>query len=897
MKRHPARIFGPLVLGLLVLLIAARLLAGFYTEILWFNEVGYPNVFWKRITSGLTIRLMATALGGALVLANLWLVARRLGPVHVRRRYGNLEISEQIPRKHVLVGISLAALLTGLWLSDVKFGGSLSLGAMTFVERVNWGINDPLFGRDLSFYVFALPFFLQILDFLLLIVIWSGLLGVLGYSLVGAMRWRGNRLQIDDRPRIHLGVLLAAMLTLLGVRYWLSRYGVLFNGTGFQQGVGYTDIHARLPAQWALAALSLVAAASVVYGAIKRSWLAPFAAVTLMIVATVVLGYLFPSAIQKFRVEPNQLGREGPYIRWNIDYTRQAYAIDSIERRSFNYQRRVPASVAQLQNMPIWDPAPALEVLNQFQTGFGYYHFAEVDLDRYAVGSTLRPAGIAVREFLPTGLQESARTWQTLHLNPEYIRGHGAVLFAADQEDQNKPRYWLYNVPIDMGLEAPPHVALTEPSVYFGETMEEYGILGTESDTVQSRVSPRGIPLSSFLRVLAFASRFGEKNLLFSGQLTDSSRILIRRRLDDRLHALVPFIMWDRDPLPIVRNGRINWIIDGYSLTPNYPIARPLRVEPVGDTRYMKNSVKAVIDGLTGETTFYALSDNEPFLATYRKVFPGLFRPLSEMPVELQRHLRYPTFYLSRQADILEEYHLDRADAFYSAQDVWQLPRQRGGTAQTEPFDPVYNVFTLEPGGSPEFVLTAPFIANRRQTLTALLAVRNDPPNYGQMVLLQMPRDQQVPGPAQVEALIEQDPTLSPQLTLWRTAGSDVKLGNIRIIPVDSTLVYVLPLFLSASGNPVPELQRIIVSDGDRVAMAETLSAALSILRGSPEAVPTTTTTAAPSITPATLSGEWSQRALRLLDEAEQALRNGDWAGYGAKQRQLRELLQQATRR
>jgi uncharacterized protein len=897
MKRHPARIIGPLLLGLVVLLFAARLLAGFYTEILWFNEIGYPNVYWKRITSGLSIRLIATVVGGALVLGNLWLVARRLGPVHVRRRYGNLEISEQIPRKHVLFGITLASILTGLWLSDVKFGGNLSLAAKTYLERSTWGISDPLFGRDLSFYVFALPFFLQALDFLLLIVIWSGLLSILGYTLVGAMRWRGNRLQIDDRPRIHLGVLLAAMLVLLGVRYWLSRYGVLFNGTGFQGGVGYTDVHARLPAQWALAVLSLVAAASVVYGAIRRSWWPPFAAVTLMIIAAVVLGYLFPSAIQKFRVEPNQFGREGPYIRWNIDYTRRAYGLDSIQRRPYSYVRRIPASVAALQNVPIWDPPQALEVLNQFQTGFGYYHFVDVDLDRYTAGGRMHSTGIAVREFFSTGLQESARTWQTLHLNPEYIRGFGAVLFPAAEEEQNKPRYWLQNVPVDLATDAPPQTALTEPSVYFGETMDEYGILGTESDTLQTRISPRGIPLFSFLRVLAFASRFGEKNLLFSGQLTDSSRILIRRRLDDRLNALAPFLLWDRDPLPVVRNGHIHWIIDGYSLTPNYPIARTLRVEPVGNTRYMRNSVKAVIDGLTGETTLYALSEDEPFLATYRKVFPGLFQPISAMPAELQNHLRYPTFFLSRQADILEEYHLDRPDAFYSAQDVWQLPRQRGSTSQTEAFDPIYNILQLEAGGKPEFVLTAPFIANRRLTLTAFLAVRNDPPNYGQMVLLEMPRDQQVPGPTQVEALIEQDPNISRDLTLWRNAGSEVNLGQMRIVPVDSTLVFVLPLFLSASGRPIPELQRLIVSDGDRVAMAETLGGALSLLRGAPDAAPaTTTTTPAPNVG-AAAPGDWSLRALRLLDEAEQALRNGDWAGYGAKQRQLRELLQQANRR
>lgn len=868
------------------------MLAGFYTEVLWFNEVGYTPIFWTRLVNGLSVRLVTALVGGAIVLINLWLVARKLGPVHVRRRYGNLEISEQIPRKHVLFGITVAAALTGLWLSDVKFGGALSLGVLAFFQRASWGILDPLFHRDLSFYVFALPFFLQVLDFLLLIVVWSALLSVLGYTLVGGMRWRENRLQIDDRPRIHLGVLVGVVMLLLGVRFWFSRYGVLFNGTGFGGGVGYTDIHARLPALWTQAILSIVAAGSVVYGAVRRNWIAPAVAASLLIVAAVILGYVFPSAIQKLRVEPNQLGREAAYIRWNIDFTRRAYGLDSIERRPYAYRRHVPASAASLSQVPLWDTEPILTVLNQFQTGVAYYHFPDVDLDRYAAHGVLEPVGIGVREFFPQGLQESNRTWQTIHLNPDYIRGIGAVVSAASVSDQGRPRYWLQNLPIEVSPAAPAEVVLTEPSIYFGETMEEYGILGTAADTLRSRVAPRGIPLNSFARVLAFAWRFSEKNLIFSGLLTDSSRILIRRRLEDRLQALAPFILWDRDPQPVISDGRVVWVVDGYSLSPNYPIARPHRIESVGEVRYLRNSVKATIDAVTGATTLFALDDSEPMLGTYRKIFPGLFRSITDMPDQLRSHLRYPTFYLRAQADMLEEYHLDRPEAFYAGQDVWQLPGQRGGAAPAEPFEPVYNMLSIEPDAAPEFVLTAPFIARQRQVLTAFLMVRNDAPNYGQMVLFEMPRNQQVPGPTQVEALIEQDPTISPQLTLWRQSGSNVSLGNVRIVPIDGTLLYVVPLFLSAQGSPIPELQQTIVSDGDRVTMAPTLTEAITALRGAPESAPAPVSTA-PTL-PA--DSDWSQRALRLLEEAETALRNGDWAGYGARQRQLRELLQQAAR-
>jgi uncharacterized protein len=893
MRRNTVRLIVPLILGLLLVLFAGRAAAGFYTEVLWFNELGFGSVFWRRISAQVVIRLLTTMVGGALVLTNLWLVTRRLGPVHVRRRYGNLEISEQIPRRYVLTGIIITALLTGLWLSDVKFGGQQSLDTLWLLGRARWGVSDPLFQRDLSYYVFSLPVGFQVLDFLLLIAIWSGVLSVLGYFMVGAIRLKNNRIQLDDRARLHLAILFAAVVALLGVRYWLSRYGILFAGSGFNGGIGFTDVNARLPAHRALAVLAVLVAAAIVFGALRRNLVVPLGASALFLLAAVVLGYVYPWVIQKLRVEPNQLGREQTYIRWNIDFTRRGFGLDSVQRRTYVYRRGMPENNANLAGLPLWDAEQLNAVFNETQSFNPYYRFADVDFDRYRTDAGVRQVAVGVREFYVPGMGEGTRTWVNLHLNSEFVRGLGTVVVPAEEKTEDgKPTLWLRNIkPVEISPAAPAQLALVEPSIYVGETVEEYVVLGAAVDTSHTVVRPRAIPVGSFLRKLAFAWRFSDRNLLFSNQLTDSSRILFRRELNERLRVLAPFILWDEDAQPVIHSGRVHWLVDGYSWTPNFPLARPLPRPNVGEVRYLRPSVKALVDAVTGSVTLFALSEHEPMLVTYRSVFPELFTPISEMPAELQAHLRYPAAYLRDQSVMLEQYHVDRPEAFYAGQDQWQLPRERAAEPTT-PFRPVYTMLALESSATREFVLVAPFIARGRQNLTALLIARNDAPNYGKLMLLEMPRNQQVPGPVQVLALIEQDPVISPQLALWRQTQGDVNLGHMRIVPVDSTLLYIVPVYRVARGRPIPELQRIVVSEGDRVAMALSLDEGLTTLRGQPASAPVRATR--PSETAP--ADAWPQRALQLLDAAETSLRNGDYAAYGARLRQLRELLQQSPR-
>lgn len=888
--RNPTRLFVTLGLLLLVALILGRLVVGVYTEVLWYNQLGFSSVFWTRWFTDVSVRVVMAALGAVIVFGNLWVVARRLGPVHVRRRYGNLEISEQIPRNVVLIGITLTAFLAGWWLASIKYGRGQSINLLTALRRAPFGTNDPLFGNDLSFYLFTLPAYLQLLDFLLLASLWSLILSVLGYNLVGGVRWQQNRVSIDRGARMHAVLLFATLLLLIGLRLWVARYGVLWSGGGINGSVGYTDVHARLPGDRIIALLSMVTAGVVVFGVIRERWAPAIASAVVLVLASIGLGWAYPSFVQKFRVDPNEFAFEEPYIRWNIDFTRRAFGLDRVKPEGYAY--RAPNVSAEevtneLRLAPVWDSEPLQKVFNQLHAGVRYYQFHDVDKDRYGD----QQVAISVREFRPDGVAESSRTWQNIHFDSLYIRGIGAVVSPATVMSQGEPATWLRNIPIERAPDAPAAINLTDPSIFFGETMTEFAVI---RESTRVRVPETAVPLSSFPRVLAYAWRFSDKNLLFTGGLVGQSHIVYRRPITERVRTLAPFIVWDGDPYPIIHQGRVIWMIDGYTASNLFPIARRTDVQDVGAVRYLRNSVKATIDAVSGRTTLYAFDETDPVLRTYANVFPSLFTPGNRMPPELRAHVRYPVMYLREQAQLLGQYHLVNPDAFYRGEDVWQLPSsgESGGRESTE-FSPVYQMMRLPGEATLSYVLTAPLIARQRRNMTALLVVRNDAARYGDLTLYELPRNQVIAGPGQVETLVEQDATIAPQLTLWRQAGSTVTLGRPRVMPVDSGFIYMMPLFLEAQGSPIPELQRIIVSDGARVAMAPTLEDAVAgVFGGARPAPPSAAPPAGPRAAPAT-GGQpvVSQRALQLLDQAEQALRSGDYAGFGRSMNELRAYL------
>lgn len=893
--RNPGRFFALLAAGFFFFLIVSRVVVGLYTDSLWFGQLGYGSVFWTRFSTEVWVRSIAAIVAGMIVLINLWIVTRQLGPVHVRRRYGNLEIAEQIPRNVVRIGMFVAAALAGWWLSSVKFSGGRSLSVLTWLKRTPWGTNDPLFNHDLSFYIFTLPVLYQFVEFLTLVALWSLVLSILGYGLIGSVRMQANRLEIDPKARTHGLMLAAALLVLVGVHLWIGRYSVLLHGSGFNGATGYTDVHARLPAQRITAMLAVLTGGALVFSALRRVWLPTMIAGTLLIIAGIGGGLLYPSFVQKFRVDPNEFRFEEPYIRWNIDFTRAAYDLSDVQRTRYEYVRldEQPEELSgRLDEIPVWDIEPLQTAYNQLQGIFPYYHFPNIDYDRYVTPEGTKQVAIGVREFLPSGLPENARTWQNLHFDPKYIRGVGAVVTPAAVMTRGEPPTWLSDLnPIKRAADAPPEITLSSPSVFFGETTNDFVVIRRDLGVAAPETA---IPLSNLLRVVAFSWRFADKNLLFTGGLTDGSHLAFRRPISERVRTIAPFITWDPDPYPVLADGHIVWIIDGYSVTNMYPLSRRVAAEAIGSARYLHNSVKATVDAATGVVRFYRFDEQDPITATYANAFPELFRPASEMPEQLRRHVRYPWLFLHEQAEIYGHYHLTDPDAFYRGEDVWSMPRGGDPTAGV-PFRAVYQMMTLPGEDRDEFILATPYIARQRQNMTAMLVGRNDGEHVGELIMYELPRNQLVPGPGQVQAIVEQDPAISQQLTLWRQSGSDVNIGHARVVPIGNSFLYVLPLFLSAQGSPIPELQRIIVSDGARTAMANSLREAVAAMfgveidreagaapRAQPDAQPRPQAT-------------WPSRALELLDAAERALRAGDYAGYGQKINELKRFLEQAS--
>jgi uncharacterized protein len=914
--RNPGRVLAIAVLGLLTVLILGRSAAVFYTDVLWFDGVGQLSVLWRRMLATAAVRLVTGAAGAAIILLNLWYVLRQLGPVHLRRRYGNLEIAEQVPRGYLTAAAALIAALAGWWLSALQFGGNVPVGMLAWLQGERWGIADPHFGHDLTFYVLGLPIYIRLLEYLLIVLVWATLLVAVGYVLVGAVRLRGSRLDLEERPRLHFGVLVAAMLATFGARFLIGRYQFLIEGSGFGGTIGYTDVHARLPARLLIGVLCFATAGSLVYGLRRRAWGPPLAAVGVLLMAALGMGVIYPAIVQKVHVEPNQLARERTYIGWNMTFTRRAYGLDRIERRTMSY-RRADASVwtamaPALERLPLWDPAPLQTRFNELEARRGYYHFPDVDYDRYGPPGDRQQVAIGVRELELTreAMPEAARTWANFHLNPIYTRGWGVVVTPAADKRGGEPIYWLSELyPVQRHADSPPGMELAEPSIYFGESMtENYVVVGHtarfsgEAAELEGRVpaAPRvetGVELSSFLRVLAFAWRFGDQNLLFARELTDTSRLVFRRRVSERVGVLAPFLLWDPDPHPAVIDGRVIWIVDGYTGSGSYPLSRALSLEGQPALRYLENSVKATVDAVTGETRFYALPDPDPLLRAYRRVFPSLIQDWEEMPEKVRAHIRYPHLLFRVQADILQEFHLDRPEAFYAGQDVWQRPPEITPPGQRRPIPPPYVTIPLPGEAEPEFLLMSAFIARERQNMTALLVARSDPPHYGEVLILELPRDDQIRGPSQLQSMIEQDPLISQQLALWRQGGRTVVLGRLRIIPTAGSLLYVQPLFLSAQERGIPQLQRVIVSDGTAVTMAEDLLEAIAALGGE------TAVTGAQRTTPEDTRPEpvgdeaWRERALQLMREADERLRAGDFAGFGTAWNRLRTLLEQRPQR
>lgn len=873
---------------LALLLLGGGALADFIAELLWYRSIEYEPVFWTRWRAALLVRGTVALLVTAIVYGNLWIVSRSLGAIRVRRRYGNIEIAERLPQAYVVIALLLISLFSAWWLSGAVADPLPILAAL---DPAPWGVPDPIFGKDASFYVFRLPVLNRFQTLGGLLVFWIGLLSVIAYLATGAVKATESRPVIAPLARRHLGLLLAIFLVVYAFSIWLNRYGLVVSGNGFGGALGYTDLHARIPARTLTFALTLLTAGAIAYG----SWIGrgrlPLVAGVLFVLALIGAEAIYPSWIQRFVVEPNQFPREAPFIEDHLEFTRRAYRLRELEREPLPYQSRPEVDEAtltrDLAGLPLWDPRPLLTTFRQQQALFRYYAFASVHTDRYGPEGAEQPIAIAVRELETSELEEAAQTWQNLHLN--YVSGEGAVVTpTATMEADGTPAFYVWDLdPPKLAPDAPPELALTEPEIFFGERTRDYVILGPEARAT-------GIELDSGWRKLLFAWAFQSKNLLLSREITPESKIVYRRRVAERLQAVAPFlrISPERGHYPVVLDGRIVWIVDAYTTSATFPLSPLTGFENRG-VRYIRNSVKATVDAVTGEVRLYRVDAEDPILTSYERIFAGLVRPIEEMPAELREHLRYPVPLMQLQAQVLGAYHLQDPQAFYAQQDVWSIASvQVRGTPAT--MEPTYAIYPLPGADQAEFLLSVPFVSRGRQNMTALMVTRNDPPHYGEQRLYLLPRDELIPGPQQIEAMVDQDPEISQQLALWRRGGSDVVRGNLMVVPIGGSLIYLEPLFLEAENAAIPQLERVLLARAGRVVMEPTLaSAAAALLGAAPARAGTASGSPEPQQEAALPNADPGAvlRARRLLDQAEALLRAGDWAGFGRALQALREEL------
>ncbi|HEV8640028.1 MAG TPA: UPF0182 family protein [Methylomirabilota bacterium] len=891
-----------LVLVLLVLGLVGQIVP-LYTDWLWFQEVGYVQVFLTTLWYRGTL-FTAVALGVLVFLyANLTFAARTARPDVL------WELEDQLGLPGRVVIEPLLRRFLPIVLAFISFTSGLRASAhwetvLGYLNAVPFNTTDPLFGRDLAFFVFTLPFWRLLSGWATALVVGTLLLTVLVYVLQRSLVLTARGPRLAAGARAHLLVLGALLLALAGVGFWLDRFELVYSPRSVIYGAAYTDVHASLPVLQALAVLAVLCALACLLQ-LTRTGLRVVGAGVLVLVAVWVVGLgIYPALLQRFRVAPNELVAERPFIVHNIRMTRQAYGLDRIEEHEFPADETLDAralerNVLTIKNIRLWDHRPLLRTFAQLQEIRTYYKFVDVDNDRYTLNGEYRQLMLSPRELSYPHLQ-GARSWINEHLT--FTHGYGVIVGPVNRiTSEGLPELLVKDIP----PKSDGFAKITRPEIYFGEISNDYVLLRTRSQELDYPAGDQnvyttyrgtgGIPLSSFLRKALFAARFGEIKMLLSHDLTAESRVLMHRAVAERVRLIAPFFRFDRDPYIVVTDdGRLVWMLDGYTTTDRYPYSEPVR--NVGN--YIRNSVKVTVDAYHGAVGFYLADSTDPIVRAYARAFPGLLRPLEELPADLRRHLRYPEDFFAIQARKYAVYHMLEPQVFYNKEDLWAVPRRTVDGRDRE-MEPYYTIMRLPGEKREEFILLTLFNPSRRDNMIAWLAGRSDPPNYGRLVVYNFPKQKLVYGPRQVDARIDQDPVISQQLSLWNQRGSTVIRGSLLAIPIDQSLIYVQPLYLAASEQgALPELRRVIVAYGNQIAMEPTLEQSLARVFGGRLASPAA---AVPALgpggqrEPAPPLRALGHRAWEIWQRAQDALRRGDWTQYGAEQKRLEETLRALT--
>lgn len=880
-----------IAIGVLLFLLLSS--ASLIAELQWFAEVGYTRTFLTR------------AIAVVALIVPIFLIFYGISFFYYRgitKKYDSAVYPKK-SKKEIFNRNRIFYIASALFFLFVAFNIAQSYWyvILQFLNSVDFNITDPIFGRDISFYMFRLPLLKLLVSISRTIIVVIGIVTVVVYlaisttSSITRIDMRDIRgyiniikdgfIQFAGKP---LAVLAALLLLLTGVSYYLDTFEILYNPGGVVFGPGYTDVKVNLPFLYVLAAASVVAAFVVFYGIYRRSVRFIVIPIVALFALNIVRGFAIVG-VQSLIVNPNQLERERPYIKNNIDMTRTSFALNSIEMASFEANKNLTKELLEnnrdvVDSVKINSYDQSLKFIQQTQVIRYYYDFNDVDIDRYTINGEKKQVFLSARE-IDTRIIDPA-TWQNLHLF--YTHGYGIVMSdASTVTSQGQPSFLMKDIPTTNNTDIP----IEDPRIYFGELTSDYAIVNTDIEEFDypkggenqtfRYTGTAGIPLN-FVNKLLYAVVESEPKILISSIVNNDSRIIRKRNVVERVTSIAPFLTYDADPYLVIADGKLSWIIDAYTTSDRYPYA-----QTIDGFNYIRNSVKAVIDAYTGEVNFYLADPTDPIAQSYNRIFGGLFKDLSEMPEDLRTHIKYPEALFTYQTSVLERYHVTDPNVFYNGEDIWERAKSTQTSSDEKSLNDVYNLFTRFPGEEElELVFTEYYTIKGKENMVSIVNARMDGENYGKLIEFKFPPQKTVSSPYLFRNKLNQDTTISRELSLLDTGGSSVYFGDIVITPIEDSLLYVVPLYLIAEGeNAIPEVKRVIVSNDDKIIISESLDTALTELFGYDSGVPGKPGTEVPGETPGEeVPGEirtLAEQARTLYDQALAAQREGNWAEYG----------------
>ena len=918
MRKMP---FAVIIIAVLVAWFVFQSLVSLYPELLWFDNLGLSSVFWTNLWAKLLTALVfgliflvvaALNIGIAWKLTEKTRAERKRRPADLKRMiqelFGEGGEEEEGGMINVTPGEGTEKRSVLLWVAGVlAVSVFMGLSAVTqwqvALKALNasaFGTADPVFGKDVGFYIFNFPLQKFAQGFIFSAFLLSFLACVWIYLINNGFSFERFKLLFARGVKAHLALILAAITLIFAWGLWLGELEVLYSARGVVFGAGYTDVKAQILGYNLQIFVLFILAALLVVNIFQREYRLPIAGLAAYLVVALVMGGVYPAIVQNFQVKPSEISLEAPYIANAIKYTQLAYGLDKIEVEEFAAEQKLSRgdlrrNAQTISNIRLWDTRPLIKTYRQLQGIRLYYDFSDVDVDRYRIDGRYQQVMLSPRELKVGKLPAKAQTWVNRHL--KFTHGYGLCLSPVnEQTPEGLPDLIVKDIPPATAT----NLRVERPEIYYGEETENYVIVNTKEDefdypkgdkNVYTKYQGRGgVEISSLWRRLAFTIKYGDLKILLTEYITPRSRIMFDRSIRARVSKIASFLRYDRDPYLVLSQGKLYWIQDAYTISDLYPYSDPTG-RGFSRFNYIRNSVKVVIDAYEGDVVFYIVDEKDPIAQTYKKIYPALFKPFADMPEEIKEHLRYPYDLFMVQAHKYATFHMEDPQVFYNQEDLWNIPKEIYAGTEVA-MDGYYIIMKLPQEKKEEFLLMLPFTPNNKDNMIAWLAGRSDMPDYGKLIVYKFPKDKLIYGPMQIEARIDQQTEISQQFTLWGQVGSRVIRGNLLAIPVEESIIYVEPIYLEASTGELPELKRVIAAYGKNVAMAETLDAALSAVFAG------RVTTARPEIeiTRGLSARELSRKALELYDQAQSRLRQGDFGGFGESFRDLRKILQDLSK-